>query len=153
MTDAHEDSDDEDFPEENIDRWEYTFEDFRRHLTDLHGRRMEDTGDDEGAFTRNILRAKRYFDEFYDEPEATRKHSTFFVAMSHVSLHSEDYDTELFGIRHDGGLLVSEALMRGLHWYFAVLPRSEWGSDEVALNRIKDWSRTWLDQHKKTKNG
>lgn len=123
----------------------YKFEDFQRHLKDLRGRpQAKANGDSEGAFFRDFGRAKNYFDEFYSFPESVEKLSTFMVAAMHIDERLDDYDSELFGIRDDANLWVSEGLLRGVHWYFAERPRSEWGSTDQAVHEIKNWSRAWI---------
>ena len=87
------------FPDNNegieIPEWkEYTYEEFERHVKDVHSRRLEKKSNLDSSSFRNALRVKSYFDEFYDEPEATRKHCRFLVAMSHLEKMKAEYDTE-----------------------------------------------------------
>jgi len=131
----------------------YTYDDFQTHFRDHIHRRFEKTGEDEGAFVRNVLRLKRYFDEFYEEPHSIRNHGSFTLALTHISEFSEEYDSELFGIADNDGLWVSEGLLRAVHWYFAILPRSEWGSNDEALSRIKEWARNWIAENNKSEQG
>jgi hypothetical protein len=133
---------------------QYKFEDFQKHLVDLRGRpQSKANGDLEGAFFRDFGRAKNYFEEFYSFPESADKLSTFMVAAMHVDERLEDYDTELFGIRHDTGIWVSEALLRGVHWYFAGRPRSDWGSTDQAVVEIKSYAREWIANHPENEYG
>lgn len=131
----------------------YPFEDFARHMDEVNNRRLENTADDLGAFFRNIKRLKAFFDEFYDEPESIRNHGSFVMAMEHVARYADSYDTELFGVAHDGGLVWSEGLQRAVHWYFAVIPRSEWVGDDEAVVRIKEWARNWIATHTENEEG
>ena len=126
---------------------EYPFDDFQRHFEDVMNRRMEKAGDDDGAFIRNIIRLKKYFDEFYDEPHSIRNHGTFTLILTHIAEFKNEYDTERFGVADENRLWVSEGLLRAAHWYFASLPRSEWGSNEDALLRIKEWAREWTAEN------
>jgi len=132
----------------------YRFEDFQKHLIDLRCRpQTKANGDSEGAFFRDFSRVKNYFDEFYTFPESVEKISTFMVAAMHIDESLDDYDTELFGIRHDTGIWVSEALLRGVHWYFAGRPRSKWGTTDDAIEQIKTYARDWIANHPENEDG
>lgn len=152
MTPDPEDSTTEDMEED--EEWEpapwipYPYKDFETHFRDHVNRRFENADGDEGAFVRNVLKLKRYFDEFYEEPYSMRNHGTFVIALSHVAKHAADYDTGLLAISHDDGLMVSEGLIRALHWYFAERPRSEWGTDAEAFAQIKQWAEHWIAENK-----
>ena len=127
----------------------YPFDDFVRHLAEVNNRRMENTEEDFGAYFRNITRLKAFFDEFYDEPESIRNHGSFVMAMEHIGRFGDSYQHEIYGVMSDGYIEMSEALQRGLHWYFAVIPRSEWKADDDVVGRIKKWVAGWIAQHPK----
>jgi len=125
-------------------RYEYTFEEFQDHLKAIETRRMENTNDDEGAFFRNVMRIKDYFSEFYEKDEAAQKMPAFIVAVSHISALQDSYNEGLLAIKHKGGISISEALQRAVHWYFMQRPRSDWGRDEDAVPIIKQKAAEYL---------
>ena len=141
--DSDEEYQDEDEEWEPVEWIPYPYADFAVHLEEHSRRRFEKTDDDGGAFVRNILKLKSYFEEFYDEPHSTRNHKSFVMVLTHVSKQKEKYDCGLLAVSHDKGLALSEDLVRALHWYFTELPRAEWGSDDEATERIKAKAEAW----------
>ncbi len=91
---------------------------------------------------------REYFEEFYERDHAVRNVGRFMMILSHLAKHTDYYDSELFGVSSQGGVFyMSPGLLRAAHWYFTALPSTAWGSDEVAVVRIKDWARRWTAEN------
>ena len=130
---------------------DFTYEDFMRTYEELGKRKMEKIGPmDLMAFMRNLQRVHEYIEEWYDEPEDSTYYNAFTTAMVHVGRFQEEYNTERFGIAHQDGFMVSEGLLRTLHWYFLEHAEDKSLPGKDAVEEIKAWARNWMEENEGT---
>ncbi len=119
--------------------FEYTFEEFSDHFAaqtivrnyeyvTRDGREVKvDDLVDEGSYENTVLKGWDYFNQIYSPDEAMEKGSLFMVMCSHLAQNVELYNTGSLAVQgsNESGALVSESLLRAMHYYFTTRPLSD----------------------------
>lgn len=119
--------------------FEYTFEEFADHFAaqtivrdyeyvTRDGRQVKiDDLVEANSYESTVLKGWDYFHQIYPPDEAMEKGSLFMLMCSHLAQNMDFYNTGDIAVQgsSESGSLVSESLLRAVHFYFTTRPLSD----------------------------
>lgn len=133
---------------------EYPFDEFAQHFEAVEIVRNYEYVNRQGAsifigedrsYESNVIRVFDYFQQLYEKEVAQEKASAFMQIVGFLAEHLGEFDTETFAVRgeaNEGLSLVSEPLLRAVHYAWMNMTEEEHNGNGPSVETIKQLARS-----------